>query len=275
LHHYVKIITALVDQSLKINYQEFNMNKTNSIFFTAILALVSGSALASGTNTCDYPQHFKVVGGKITALEAVQSPNSALSVKLTSEVSFDVYDNSNCKVELPRAIRIKVEADRIHTNEMIFADSPDGKITRIRNNSLNNYDLDAVNKSSTTDYEFAYKVKNIPQASFAISAPPSACPAIDTIKKVKFTSVHQMYDGAWQATTNNHFGMTDEWTLSSGIFRFFDNGNDVLIKANALLTTLTTFSGPDQLTENEWVCWYKTQLPTEPTIFAISPSVPR
>lgn len=250
------------------------MNKANSIFFAAILALASGGALASGTDTCDYPHHFKVVGGKITALEAIQSPNSALSVKLTSEDSFDVYDNTNCKIELPRGIRLKVETDRTHTNEMIFVDSPDGKITRISNNSLNNYDLDAVNRLSTTNYELVYKVKKITLASSVISAPPSTCPAIDTIKKVGFTSVQQTYPGAWIAT-NNHFGTTDEWKLSSGLIRFFDNGNDALVKANALLSALTSSSGPDYIKGFGWICFYTTQLPTDPSVFAVTPSEAR
>lgn len=138
------------------------MKKINSILFAAVLALVSGSTLAANASleTCDYPQHFKIVGGRILEL-AAQSPNSELTVVMTSDDSFDVIDNTQCKNNGSgiRGIKLKVGLDNEHVYEMAFVDSMNGKITRIYANSLNNYVLDEINRVTATDYQLVYKVK--------------------------------------------------------------------------------------------------------------------
>lgn len=134
------------------------MKRITSILFAAILALVSCSIFAA--STCDYPQHFKIVGGKILEL-ATQQPNAELTVIMTSEDSFDVIDNTQCKNNGSgiRGIKLKVGLDSVHAYGMIFADSPNGKITRIYSNSLNNYVLDEINRVTATDYQLVYKIK--------------------------------------------------------------------------------------------------------------------
>lgn len=133
------------------------MKKINSILFTAILALTSGSIFAE--SICDYPQHFKIVGGKILEL-TTQQPNSELTVIMTSEDSFDVIDNTQCKNNGSgiRGIKLKVGLDNIHVYDMIFADSTSGKITRVYANSLNNYMLDEINRVTATDYQLVYNL---------------------------------------------------------------------------------------------------------------------
>ena len=109
------------------------------------------------------------------------------------------------------------------------------------------------------------------QSSFATSA-PDACPAINALKSIGFTSVRQTGDDTWQALANNYFDTDVEWTFATGIVHSAANGNDALAKANALLARLSIDKGPEKIDDHTWICWYKTPTPSDPIIFALTPA---
>lgn len=124
----------------------------------ALLIITSNYAFAlEKTETCNYPQHFKIEGPTGTSILKVETfPNATISVIQTSESSFDVIDNSGCDGTGRRSVQLNVGTDKFHFSERIFVSHNDGTILFIQTDDLN-FRLSSIERTSSTETKFIYE----------------------------------------------------------------------------------------------------------------------
>lgn len=145
------------------HYDQFKgavMTKGKSIILSSILAICCSNAFSSKNHSedCAFPQHFNIYGPSKTHIMSVAAGKfSDFTVIQTSEHSFDVLDQSECKGDGINSVTLKVGTDNYHYSEITFSDAHTGRIFIVSKAEMNKFSLKEFKTLSKYDFNLTYQ----------------------------------------------------------------------------------------------------------------------